>query len=345
MTLNASALPAGPFIETAEGAARFWLNGLLWRLLASGPKTGGTLCFLDEVLGADEGGPVTHTHPQDEGLYLIDGTCTFFAGGQTVSAKPGTFIAVPRHTEHAFIAAPGARFINFYLPAGFELIVAGLGAPATRNEPPNPDQFEVPPRALVDKLAADYGQVSVHGTPFVDPPLRENMNTAPLQGAKALPFAAHADTARSYWSNRILWSILAEGATTDFSYTLFEELCPIGSGAPPHVHLHADEAFYMLDGEAEFVAGNLRDRARAGTLVFIPKGTAHTFRVRSESARMLNFYTQAGFERLIELTGHPATANTLPPPDLKPMEVSTSRREQVFADVGMQMVALADPFG
>jgi quercetin dioxygenase-like cupin family protein len=184
----------------------------------------------------------------------------------------------------------------------------------------------------------------VHGTPFADPPLRENMATAPLSGAKALPFASHVNTARSYWSNGILWSILAETATTDGSYSLFEELCPEGSGAPPHVHLYADEVFYMLEGEAEFLAGNLREVASAGTLVFIPRGTVHAFKVRSETARILNLYTQAGFERLIEFTGCPATARTLPPRDLKPNDIPASRRAQLFAEIGMQIVAWPDPF-
>jgi quercetin dioxygenase-like cupin family protein len=240
-------------------------------LLATGPKTGGALCLFDEVVGAEAGGPVTHTHPQDDRLYLIGGRWTFFAGGQTVSAGPGTFVAVPRNAEHAFMAEPGAHFINFYLPAGFELTVAGLDAPAERNELPLPDQFAAPPRALVDKLAADYGQTSVHGTPFVDPPLLENMAPA-LPNARAQPFAAHADAARSYWSNDILWSVLVYGAAIDSSHTLLEQLCLAGSGAPPHAHLFADEAFYMLEDEAEFVTGNVREVARAGALVFIPKG-------------------------------------------------------------------------
>ena len=93
----------------------------------------------------------------------------------------------------------------------------------------------------------------------------------------------------------ILWSILAESATTDDDYSLVKELCPAGSGAPPHVHLYADEVFYMIEREAEFLAGNVREIAGAGTLVFVPRGTVHAFEVRSETACMLNLYTQAGF--------------------------------------------------
>ena len=49
------------------------------------------------------------------------------------------------------------------------MIVAGLGAPALRNEPLIRSEFNLPPRPLVDKLGVDYGQVPVHGTPFADP--------------------------------------------------------------------------------------------------------------------------------------------------------------------------------
>ena len=59
---------------------------------------------------------------------------------------------------------------------------------------------------------------------------------------------------------------------------------------------------------------------------------------------MLNLYTQAGFERLIELTGCPATAKTLPPPGLKTDDLSETRRAELRAEIGMQVVAYPDPF-
>ena len=344
MTSNATALSAKAFVETTAAAPRFWLNGLLWRVLATGAKTAGALCFLDEINGTQEGGPVTHTHPQDEGLYLVEGSCTFYAGGRTVEATAGNFVAVPRYMQHGFMAAPGSRFVNFYLPGGFEMLVTSLGTPALRNDPPAPDEWGLPPRGMVERLGADYGQSSVLGTPFVDPPRRDHMVTVPLEGARAQPFASHVNTARSYWSNGILWSVLADGASTDGSYTLFEELCPKGSGAPPHIHLYADEVFYILGGEAEFLAGNVRETAGAGSLIFVPRGTMHAFRVRTKTARILNLYTEAGFERLIETTARPATAKTLPPADLPAIEIPASQRSYLFAEIGMQVVPWPDPF-
>ncbi len=345
MTLNAAALPAKAFVETEDSAPGFWQIGILWRVLATGLKTGGSLCFLDEVVADEPGGPVTHSHPQDEGLYLVSGECTFFAGGQSMTAGPGSFVAVPRYTQHAFMAQAGARFLNFYLPAGFEMLLMGVAAPAERNEPPSlADQVKLPPRRLVEKLAADYGQIPGHGVPFADPPKLDHMMTEPLLGAVATPFKSHVDTAPAYWMAGILWSVLAEGRTTDGSYVLFEELCPRGSGAPPHVHIYTDEVFYVLEGEAEFLIGGEREVVGAGSLVFIPKGAVHAFRVRSETARLLNLYSQAGFERIIALTGTKTESRIIPPHDVQPPDVGEARRAELFAELGMQTVDVADPF-
>ena len=346
MTLNAAALPLKAFVESEESAPSFWQIGILWRVLATGLKTGGSLCFLDEVVANEPGGPVTHSHPQDEGLYLVTGECTFFAGGETMTAGPGSFVAVPRYTQHAFMAQPGARFLNFYLPAGFEMLLMGVAAPAERNEPPTPaDQVKPPPRRLVEKLAADYGQIPGLGVPFADPPNLDQMVTEPLAGAAAIPVKSHADSAPAYWMAGILWSVLAEGRTTDGSYVLFEELCPKGAGALPHVHLYTDEVFYVLDGEAEFLTGGGRQWVRQGSLVFIPKGMVHAFRIRSETARFLNLYSQAGFERIIALTGRATEQRIIPPGDLKAPDVDEKRRAELFAELGMQTIDLSDPFG
>ena len=345
MTLNAAALPPRAFVESEASAPGFWQIGILWRVLATGLKTGGSLCFLDEVVGKDPGGPVTHSHPQDEGLYLVSGACTFFAGGQTMTVGPGSFVAIPRYTQHAFMAQAGARFLNFYMPAGFEMLLMGVAAPAERNEAPTPaDGVKLPPRRLVEKLGADYGQIPGRGVPFVDPPDLEQMATEPLLGAVAMPFKSDRESAPAYWMAGILWSVLAQGSTTDGSYVLFEELCPKDSGAPPHVHVYTDEVFYVLDGEAEFLTGSSRQLVGRGSLVFVPKGTVHAFRVRSETARLLNLYSQAGFERIIDLTGHRTEHRIIPPREFQPGQVPEARRAELFVEIGMQTVDLADPF-
>jgi len=52
---------------------------------------------------------------------------------------------------------------------------------------------------------------------------------------------------------------------------------PPGGPSPPlHVHPHTDETFYVAAGEATFQLGDRERRVTGGTLVFVPRGMAHT---------------------------------------------------------------------
>ena len=56
-------------------------------------------------------------HPADEGMYILEGHCTFQAGGETAKAGPGTFVSIPRDTEHSFVVdVAHTRLLNFYTP-------------------------------------------------------------------------------------------------------------------------------------------------------------------------------------------------------------------------------------
>ncbi len=337
---------ARAYVVALDDAPAFWQIGNLWRVMATGVQTGNSFCLLDQIVtDGGGGGPCTHTHTQDEGLYVVRGHCTFNAGGRTVSAGAGTLAAVPRLTEHSFtVDAPDTQVLNFYLPAGFEVLLMGIAHPAAHNAPPPPGVPLAPPR-LVHQLARDYGQAAVLGMPFVDPAGPDNMATRPTPGATVRPFGAHADTAPAYWQMGSLWSVLASGAQTGGSYSLIEQLMPPGPQAPPHLHEGTDEVFYLLEGEAEFLLEDRREVARQGALVFIPRGTVHAFRVLGDApARVLNLYTPAGFERAVTTFAPRADARTLPPSGWTPPEVPDARRAALFADVGMRPVAVPAPW-
>jgi len=64
----------------------------------------------------------------------------------------------------------------------------------------------------------------------------------------------------------------AEGA-----YVALVGLFPPGEPAPPrHVHPTTDEAFYLGSGAATFLLGDREVTVTPGTLVFVPRGVAHT---------------------------------------------------------------------
>jgi mannose-6-phosphate isomerase-like protein (cupin superfamily) len=47
--------------------------------------------------------------------------------------------------------------------------------------------------------------------------------------------------------------------------------------APLHLHRNDDEAWYVLEGTLRVRVGKDEVEARAGSAVFVPRGTAHTF--------------------------------------------------------------------
>lgn len=146
-------------------------------------------------------------------------------------------------------------------------------------------------------------------------------------------FASHGDEAEALWQVDILWLMLATSEQTGGAYTLIEQLCPRGSGPPPHSH-DQHELFYLLDGEAIFLTDGRRRTAGPGSFVIIPAGTVHSFRVESETCRLLNGYTPGGFEKLIYTLGNPARERTLPPKGIdEPIDMAVAGR--VFAEIGM----------
>jgi quercetin dioxygenase-like cupin family protein len=71
-----------------------------------------------------------------------------------------------------------------------------------------------------------------------------------------------------------------------------EQTGPKGSGPPPHRHPW-DEIFMVLQGEVEVSVGDDRvTRIREGSLVHVPAGTAHSFRLMVDDTRMLSITSQ-----------------------------------------------------
>jgi hypothetical protein len=72
-------------------------------------------------------------------------------------------------------------------------------------------------------------------------------------------------------------------------------------------------------------AGEQRFELLAGAAAVVPMGIAHTFRVDSESARVLVLSTPAGLERLVRDGSVRATRPTLPPSETPRPSPNNSR--------------------
>ncbi|MBV9093927.1 MAG: cupin domain-containing protein [Streptosporangiaceae bacterium] len=80
----------------------------------------------------------------------------------------------------------------------------------------------------------------------------------------------------------------AAAATTGGAFSLHERHVPAGGRRPPaHAHPDRVEAFWVLEGEAEFELDGEVIRAAAGSFVLVPGGAAHTFGAAPGSAARL----------------------------------------------------------
>jgi quercetin dioxygenase-like cupin family protein len=135
------------------------------------------------------------------------------------------------------------------------------------------------------------------------------------------PIFSHRNTAPARWNVGILWIMLAIDQETSDHFSLIEELVPKGNAAPWHLHEWMDEGFYIMEGEATFWVADQELKAKSGSFLSVPMGTRHSFRIDSDSARLLNWYTPPGFEHVLLSLGVEAKARTLPPADLPPVDM------------------------
>jgi quercetin dioxygenase-like cupin family protein len=87
----------------------------------------------------------------------------------------------------------------------------------------------------------------------------------------------------------------AVAADTGGAFSLHERKIPAGGRRPPaHVHPDRVEAFWVLDGEAEFELDGEVTTAAAGSFILVPGGVAHTFgATASASAHVLVLHAPA----------------------------------------------------
>jgi quercetin dioxygenase-like cupin family protein len=85
------------------------------------------------------------------------------------------------------------------------------------------------------------------------------------------------------------------------AFSLLDNVNPVGTYLPPHIHTREDETFYILEGEVEFQIGEQILRGGPGDTIFAPRNIPHAFKVTSDTPlRLLVLATPAGFEQCME---------------------------------------------
>jgi quercetin dioxygenase-like cupin family protein len=125
------------------------------------------------------------------------------------------------------------------------------------------------------------------------------------------------------WFLGTLARLKLDGAQTGGRFALWEGVLPRGAAPPLHSHPQ-DESFYVVEGEVtawivgpehmdDWVAA-CPERGGPGMVVFAPGGTPHTFRVESDTAKILFLSTPAGVEDYVKALSEPAAWPWLQPP-------------------------------
>ena len=157
-------------------------------------------------------------------------------------------------------------------------------------------------------------------------------------GTEQSAVGVYPDGGRSIWLLGMLVTFKAVSEETGDEYSLYELTVPPQLGALPHIHHAETEAFYVLEGEVEFLKGERTVRVGVGEFVFIPRGVVHGFKnVEDEPARCLGIVTPGGLaEKLLTGLGEPAKAETLPPLPEGPPDVE--RIAQIVSKYDTEMV-------
>ncbi len=119
------------------------------------------------------------------------------------------------------------------------------------------------------------------------------------------------------------------GEESEGAWSLFEVSVPPGGGPPPHSHDEFDEAYYVLEGELELLAGERTVRAVPGSFITIPRGTVHTY--RNDTAAMAKFLAwgyPSGVELFFEELDREVKSM---PPDVAQVQGIAARHNVRFA--------------
>ena len=131
----------------------------------------------------------------------------------------------------------------------------------------------------------------------------------------------HRDEGTATWFLNSLVTTKVSAAETGGAYCLMEHLVSPAANPPVHVQADEEEAFYVLEGEVELEVDGHVSTAVPGTFAFVPRGAVHTFRVLTDTARMLVLASapqgapNGGLHRFFQTAGVPAGARELPTPE------------------------------
>jgi quercetin dioxygenase-like cupin family protein len=155
----------------------------------------------------------------------------------------------------------------------------------------------------------------------------------------AVPIKLDRDEGEARWWLGTLATIKLDSTQTSGRFSLVDEVLPPDMEVPRHLHREQDEVFYLLKGEIRFRIGDETMLGCPGTLIFVPRGTPHSFVATSrEPARYLFLHAPGGFEDYVRATSEPVAEPTLPPLGDPPAAEQIAALDALGIQYGMEMI-------
>jgi mannose-6-phosphate isomerase-like protein (cupin superfamily) len=132
------------------------------------------------------------------------------------------------------------------------------------------------------------------------------------------------------------YTTLLDAAQTNGELSLVEAIVPVNAGPPPHTHLRESETFILLEGSLVVTAGDEKYEVEPGGVVYVPKGTTHSFTNLSSTrpARMYFLYAPGGMDGMFAEIGSPGERGVVGPPlndaDVRAMGALASKYHYTF---------------
>jgi mannose-6-phosphate isomerase-like protein (cupin superfamily) len=114
------------------------------------------------------------------------------------------------------------------------------------------------------------------GIPFITMPTETSIDQTTTSHAKVVVIMP--DAGRSFTAFGSTAQFKLEGSHTAGTLCLGFAVTPPGVGPPPHVHHTDDELFIVVEGQLEVWSDAGWTVAPAGSVVYLPRGSRHTFR-------------------------------------------------------------------
>ena len=148
----------------ARAGERIWFTQNLMTFKATAETTGGAYALMEAVAPAASGPPLHVHHREDESFWILEGAVTVRCGDETFTARPGSYVFLPRDVPHTFVVegdAP-ARMLSMATPGGLEGYFATVGRPAENDGLPPAAPLDV---AALARVGEEY-DIEILGPPM-----------------------------------------------------------------------------------------------------------------------------------------------------------------------------------